>query len=147
MSQFYPLKSILEQILGQDTYKKLKETGTLNDWKKVVKKLLNTIEFSINETVEITDEDFFRQINDIIKHGINSVDMSKEASDLFSHLSATLIKIVFLQIGYIPSTYVKNRPLRKGRWNLSYIRSVQYVQNQEQKQFEIEMKKQQSFKN
>ena len=39
MSQIYLLKAAFEQILGKRTYRKLKETATLSDWKMVNFKL------------------------------------------------------------------------------------------------------------
>lgn len=58
MSQFYPLKAAFEQILGKRTYRKLKETATLSDWKVETKKLLKAIELSHIETVKVADAEF-----------------------------------------------------------------------------------------
>jgi len=43
MSQFYPLKAVLEELLGHHVYLRLKETATLPDWKDVIQKLLRAI--------------------------------------------------------------------------------------------------------
>lgn len=144
MSQFYPLKAILEDILGKKTYSKLKETGTLSDWKEETLKLLNAIELAIRETVKIADQDFHDEAKQILELGRKLIPLAKDVADLFSYVSATLAKVVFLQIGYIPSYHIESRPLREKNWILSCIRSVQYVQTEEQKRTAKEMKESKS---
>ena len=51
MSQFYPLKSALEDLLGHRVYLRLKETGTLRDWKIEIQKLLRAIKIAIDSTI------------------------------------------------------------------------------------------------
>jgi hypothetical protein len=142
MSQFYPLKDAMECILGHKTYMRLKETATLSDWKKESKKLLNAIELAVNQTVEIADEDFYKEIHRVLELGRECIPLAENAADLFSYLSATLARLTFLQIGLIPSRHLKVRPLIPRYWKLSAIRSVQYVQNENQKQTAREMKSQ-----
>src|SRR5712692_2355874 len=105
MSQFYPLKAALEQILGRRTYAKLKETGTLADWKAETKKLLKAIDLSVKETVKVADAEFFEEVTQLIELGNSHIASAKEISELFAGLSATLARLVFLQIGYIPAHY------------------------------------------
>jgi hypothetical protein len=134
MSQFYPMKAAFEQILGNRAYRTLKETGSLSDWKKETKKLLKAIGISITETVKVADEKFFEQIHSELEHGERLVSSSKEIAELFAALAATLTKLVFLQIGYIPSRHdAETVPLRPQYWVLNRVRSVQYVQSAEQK--------------
>lgn len=140
MSQFYPLKAVLEEILGKRTYRKLKETGDLSDWKQVTIKLLNSIELAIQETVKIADQDFYDEVKQTLELGRKLLPLADDIADLFSYVSATLTKIVFLQIGYIPSYCLEIRPLVPKYWNLSGIRSVQYVQSEEQKRSAKEIK-------
>ena len=99
MSQFYPLKAALEQILGKRTYRKLKETADLPDWKLETKKLLKAIELSIFETVKVADAEFYKEAKEILELGHAHIKSAKEISELFAGLSATLIRIAFLQIG------------------------------------------------
>lgn len=134
MSQFYPLKAALEQVLGKRTYRKLKETATLSDWKVETKKLLKAIELSIIETVKVADEDFYKEAKQILELGHAHIKSTKEISELFAILSATLTRLAFLQIGYIPAhDRVESVSLTQKNWNLTCVRSVQYVQSAEQK--------------
>mgnify|MGYP001608505597 FL=1 len=135
MSQFYPLKAAFEQILGKRSYRKLKETAGLSDWKVETTKLLKAIELSIVETVKVADTEFYEEANQIIELGRVHIKNAKDISELFASLSATLTRIVFLQIGYIPAHgRVESLSLIQKNWNLACVRSVQYVQSTAQKE-------------
>jgi hypothetical protein len=135
MSQFYPLKAAFEQILGKRTYRKLKETATLSDWKVETKKLLKAIELSLTETVKVADAEFHKEAKQILDLGCAHTKSAKDISELFAGLSATLTRVVFLQIGYIPAhDRVESISLTQKNWNLACVRSVQYVQSSEQKE-------------
>ena len=135
MSQFYPLKAVFEQILGNRAYRKLKETATLSDWKIETKKLLKAIELSIIETVKVADSEFFNETKQILELGNALIKNASDISELFASLSATLTRIVFLQIGHIPAHgSVEQVSLTQRNWNLACVRSVQYVQNAKQKE-------------
>lgn len=135
MSQFYPLKVTIEQILGKRAYRKLKETAGLSDWKVETTKLLKAIELSIVETVKVADTEFYNEANQIIELGLAHIKSAKDISELFASLSATLTKIVFLQIGHVPAHYrVESVSLTPKNWNLASVRSVQYVQSAVQKE-------------
>jgi len=135
MSQFYPLKAVFEQILGKRTYRKLKETATLSDWKTETKKLLKAFELSVTETVKVADAEFHEEMKQILELGLSHIKTAKEISELFASLSATLTRLAFLQVGYIPDHYrLESVPLTQRNWNLACVRSVQYVQSNEQKE-------------
>jgi len=135
MSQFYPLKAALEQVLGRRTYQKLKETGTIADWKVETKKLLKAIDVSVRATVKVADAEFFEEVTELVELGSSQIQSAKEISDLLASLSATLTRLVFLQIGYLPSRHaVDSVPLVPRNWTLDPVRSVQYVQSSAQKE-------------
>ena len=135
MSQFYPLKAVLEELLGHRVYSRLKETATLRDWKDVIQKLLRAIKIAIQSTVDIADDDWFADIDSILELGKTQIAESKTTTELFASLSATLSQIVFLQIGFLPLGRQQKEtiPLTKEWWTLTSVRTVQYVQNNEQR--------------
>lgn len=135
MSQFYPLKVVFEQLLGKNTYDRLKETANLRDWKSETAKLLKAIEIAIMETVRIADQTWYDEVRDILELGRKEVAASKSVTALFSYLSAALTRLVFTQIGLLPSGGYRQRvvPLQPRHWKLDAIRSVQYVQNANQR--------------
>src|SRR2546429_5842893 len=69
MSQFYPLKAVLEELLGRRVYLQLKETGTLRDWKVEIQKLLRAIKTAIESTVELADDDWFADVDSTLEDG------------------------------------------------------------------------------
>ena len=135
MSQFYPLKAVLEELLGHRVYSRLKETATLRDWQDVLQRLLRAIKLAIESTVDIADQDWFAEIDSILELGKTQIAESKTVTDLFACLSATLVRVVFLQIGFLPlgRQQIENIPLTKERWTLRSVRTVQYVQNRKQR--------------
>jgi hypothetical protein len=135
MSQFYPLKAALEQLLGHRAYLRLKETATLRDWKEEIQKLIRAIKIAIESTVEIADGDWFSDIDKILELGKNQITTSKNVTALFANLSAMLVRLVFLQIGFLPLGRQGNNTVRltKDWWTLNYVRTIQYVQNSEQR--------------
>ena len=134
LAQFYPMKAVLEQILGKDSFRKLKDYGTFADWKKECQKLLDAVALSIRTTVQITDEDWREEVSAIIELGKSHLRNSKYAADLFASLAATLARLSFLQIGFLPNRYSHEKVrLVPSNCQLDVFRSVLYVQSPEQK--------------
>jgi hypothetical protein len=137
MSQFYSLKSAFEELLGHRVYMRLKETADLADWKDEVQRLLRAVRMAMKSTVEIADDDWFAQIDTILTRGESETSVSKTVTGLFASLSATLTRLVFLQIGFLPfgrRGQMKTIPITKEWWTLNRVRTVQYVQNSKQRQ-------------
>jgi hypothetical protein len=133
MSQFYPMKAVLEQLFGRRCYMKLKETANLKDWKVETDRLLRAIEVSINATVEVADPEWRSEIGGVLDLGRHHLADAKSITSLFAHLSSTLTRIVFLQVGQLPSRGgVEVVPVVANNWRLNGLRSVQYVQTAEQ---------------
>jgi|SRR5208283_4755032 len=136
MSQFSSLKGALEELLGHRVYLRLKETATLSDWKAEAKKLLRAIKLSVKSSIKIADDDWFVDVDGILEHGERGVTSCNSITALFAILAATLTRLVFLQIGFLPlgRQQTETIPLKKGYWTLDKVRTVQYVQNDEQRQ-------------
>jgi len=140
MSQFYALKEALGTLLGNRVYLRLKETATLQDWKDAVRKLLKSIDVAVKSTVEIADSDWFEEIDNILELGRRRVAASKSVTALFAHLAATLTQLVFIQLGFLPRQRKDTIPLTKRWWTLNSVRSVQYVQNNNQRKTAQELR-------
>ncbi len=130
MSQFYALKSTLESLFGHPIYMDLKETTDLLVWRRAAKKLMDAIQYSVRSTILVADAHWFEHIESVLDHGRTRIKGSKTAADLFSNMTATLIEVVFTQIGFMPtrSTSTKTVPLARDYWQMDQFRSVQYVQ-------------------
>jgi len=135
MQQFYPLKAALEELLGHRAYLHLKETATLRDWKEQIRKLIQAIKIAIKSTVEIADDDWFEDIDKILELADGLISASNNVTGLFANLSAALARLVFIQIGFLPlgRQRIDSVRLTKEWWTLNKVRTVQYVQNNEQR--------------
>jgi hypothetical protein len=133
MSQFYPLKAVFEQLFGKRCYRRLKETAGLADWKAETLRLLRAIEVAVNTTVQVSDDTWREEIKSVLDLGRSHIAGAKSAADLFASLSATLSRLVFLQIGYLPArSGIETVSLAPRNWKLDAVRTVQYVQSKSQ---------------
>ncbi len=133
ISQFYPMKAVLERLFGKRCYRKLKETATLKDWKVEIQRLLRGIEVALDATVDVADNEWRVEMKQTLRRGRSLVSGAESITDLFAHLSATLVNLVFLQIGHLPvRASVEIVPLSPKYWQLNAYRSVQYVQSKSQ---------------
>ena len=148
MSQFYPMKSVLEQLFGKRCYRRLKETANLTDWKKETDKLLRCIELAIDTTVDVADDDWRLEIKNSLEMGRKNIKSAESITNLFSFLSATLTRLVFTQIGDLPYRGgVETVPLSARYWRLSGYRTVQYVQSKAQYQNQEQLREQRNKRN
>jgi len=132
-SQYLTLKIVSEQLLGRKAWYDLKECTSLVVWKKYVTKLLRAMELAVQETVQVRDDLWFEEFSDYVQRGLELARKSKSIDELFSGLSATLLRISFLQIGFFPNQSKSQKvSLRRADWRLSRFRTVQYVQSAEQ---------------
>lgn len=133
MSQFYPLKAVFEQLFGKRCYQRLKETADLADWKAETLRLLRAIEVALDTTVQVADDGWREEVKQVLDLGRSHISGAESATDLFASLSATLGRLVFLQIGYLPTrSSLETVSLAPRYWKLDAVRSVQYVQSKSQ---------------
>lgn len=134
IEKYYSLKATFERLWGKGTYLELKHCSDLSVWKKYATRTLKASLISIQETVQIKDDDWQERVEGIINHGIEMIKLSKDFDDLYETLAASYIELSFHQIGLMPSRPSNVRPvLKKQDWKLDGYRSVQYVQVPEQK--------------
>ena len=138
MSNTYALKALMERVLGNKAWRELKHCQDLATWKKYSKRLISAVHASIVSTVQISDEAWFEEISFEVEHAKKSLDTSKELDVLFANLSAALGTISFLQVGLLPQRHQQeNVATRPGsNWKLDVVRSVQYVQSNNQKELQ-----------
>jgi hypothetical protein len=130
----YALKSAVEDLLGKKAWLDLKETTSAITWRRYVLKLIDAIELSIDTTVLIKDADWMLDVRSNLNHGRELARIATSPEDAIAALSATLLKQVFLQLGFSPSRKLIDAvPLKATHWDFSAFRSVQYVQSPQQK--------------
>ena len=135
LSQFYPFKAMIEQVLGHTEFQKIKDIGGLPALKATVMRLIRQIEVSIAATVIIADDEWHTEISETLARGKDLLSNCKSADELFACLATILARLCFLQIGLVPNQLrnTKPLPLRVENWKLTAYRSVQYVQSTAQK--------------
>ncbi|OOE74022.1 hypothetical protein [Salinivibrio sp. ML290] len=143
MEDGYSLKHLFENCFGRKAWHELKHCTDLAIWKKYCTRLLSAIEVSAKATVEIADEVWFEELSGEVGHGKDMVQLSQDFEQLFSNLAASLGAISFLQLGLVPRRLtVDSVTLRHpSNWKLDRYRSVQYVQNSEQRENSYNKKK------
>jgi len=132
-SQNLALKNTIEDILGNQAWYALKETHSVTTWRHYAIKLIDAIEISIKESIEIKDDAWLSQIKQNLNDGRELVKIAKTIDEVVSNLSATLLRQVFLQIGNFPNRKkVKSVSLKRENWRLNSYRSVLYIQSPKQ---------------
>ncbi|HEY5029163.1 MAG TPA: hypothetical protein VIK39_12190 [Candidatus Angelobacter sp.] len=133
ISQHCAIKMAFEQIFGNKAWLDLKECTSIAIWKKYTTKLLRAIRLAVEETIQIRDDAWFTEICEHIEHGLQITTNAKLIDELLSGLSATLIRVVFLQIGGVPNRRQDRKvTLARDNWRLDDFRTVQYVQSNRQ---------------
>ena len=134
LEHLYPVKALMEKLFGRAAFMKIKMGGSMSDWRNASLKLLDAIDLSVKSTVEIADEDWFKEIAETIECGKERVRKADTMDDLLSYLVAALAELVFIQLGNFPFHRLsETTPFRAERWTLAGYRSVQYVQSAKQR--------------
>ena len=134
--RYFSFKSALENLFGTEAWYALKETNHIPTWRKWAQKSLKAIRLSIHDTVQICDDEWINEIDDLIEDGIGSLNTCKSIDEITADLSATLLKVSLLQIGKIPQRKgsLGKFQLRSGKWRLDQYRTVAYLQTKEQQE-------------
>ncbi len=133
ISQHCAMKMAFEQIFGTQAWLDLKECTSIAIWKKYITMLLCAMQLAIEETIQVRDDDWFTEVRKHFEDGLQITKTAKLIDELFSDLSATLMRIVFLQIGNVPNRRRDRRvTLARDNWRLDGIRTVQYIQSNSQ---------------
>jgi hypothetical protein len=133
--KFCALKSLFEHVWGKGTYLELKHCSDIKVWKRYCTQTLKATQQAIRETIIVCDDDWHEGISSAISHGLKQIQTSESFDELFQCFAATYVEISFCQIGFMPAFQNDfRRKLGKGHWRLDAYRSVQYVQNPEQRE-------------
>lgn len=135
LSQYYAVKALFEQILGRAAFLRVKDYGPLSAWRGNYTKLLSAVRVAAEATVDVADAEWKLEINELITHGIKRLTTAKSIDELHAAAAATLGELAFLQLGFVPEGHLRaaNVPLIARNWKMNPVRSVQYVQSDEQR--------------
>ena len=132
----YSLKHVVEDLFGRNSWLEIKHATEVPTWKKYATRILSAILLSAKSTVEIYDSEWVSELEAEIKHGKETIKLSKDTEQLFAALAAVLARVSFLQLGRMPCNYSRKQVTLRhsGNWKLNQFRSVQYVQSSKQAQ-------------
>src|SRR4051812_8964219 len=99
LSHMYVLKAAIERLLGRDAWYELKETTSVDAWRKCMLKLIAAIRVSIDESVQVADPDWLTEARNNLSVGAEQLKAAKDFDTLLAVLSALLLRQVFLQLG------------------------------------------------
>jgi len=135
LSQFYPMKAVMEQLFGRESFARLKEGATLAEWKSESRRLLKAAQVAVRINVPVADAEWHSEVRSILDLGRGHVASATTAGELFCALAATFARMSFLQLGALPGrSSVASVSLAERNWRLDAYRSVQYVQTDKQRQ-------------
>lgn len=135
LEHLYPVKALVERLFGNAAFMKIKMGGSMSNWRGMGIRILDAVALSVTSTVQIADEDWFKEVSHAIQHGKEGVRTAQTIDQLQSHLLATLAELVFIQLGNFPRHPLhKTTPLAAEWWTLDGFRTVQYVQSPLQKE-------------
>src|ERR1700730_11868464 len=103
LNQFYPMKAVMEELFGRECFARLKENGSLVDWKAEARRLLKASEVAVRVNVPIADAEWHNEVKSILDLGRSHVASATTAGELFCALAATFARMTFLQLGALPS--------------------------------------------
>lgn len=128
------LKRLMETVLGRNSWAKLKHCQCLKTWKHYCARLLKAHKVTIAASVRVVDAEWMNEVNFEIEHGLKTIESARDFTSLFMNMTACLSTLSFLQAGDIPDFQTDNNVVRDGpKWRMDSLRSVQYIQNKEQK--------------
>ena len=135
LAQYYRVKAMFESVLGRNAFMRVKDCGALSEWRDNYIRLLKAVDVASQATVEVCDVEWRNELKELLAHGIKSLSTVKTIDELHADVAATLGELAFLQLGFVPRKHylLENVPLTARNWKLNPVRSIQYVQNAEQR--------------
>lgn len=135
-TKFLEFKGVVENLFGSDAWYALKESNHIPTWRSYCSKVLKSLGLAVDDTVNVCDESWKREVKRILESGIDSLRKAKEIDEMIGIVAASVIEVSFLQLGLMPRRKGNDLKvsLRKGTWKLDAFRSVQYVQSEVQKE-------------
>ena len=128
------LSFLFRQLYGEHGYFEPHHEISLQDYKRHVLKMIETIKASIAQTIVAVDNHHLKQLLTQIDNCKNEIKKAK-SYELLSSITITFqTKLILSLIGEVPDNFgkikVTNQP---GNWRLNTYRQIGYTQSKEQK--------------
>lgn len=140
----------MEDLFGTDAWYELKETTSLNTWKKYLLRALQSYLVAAKETIEVFDKGWWVDFEANNLDGQSAIKNCSDFDQAISLFCATIARQSYIQMGRCPRRPPGRKSkfgLQKHLWNLSSLRSVQYIRSKKQiaNAFEARLRKEIGF--
>lgn len=129
----YSFENLLKFLYGQQNYHQDIGLKSFSEWKKRLKKIINSIEQSIDTTIEISDKKHKDYLLFVCKDTKDQISKAKNLNDLNEKTILGLIKLVFYLIGDRPNHWGLQKVNKPDHWKLNSHRQIMYYQSNEHK--------------
>lgn len=125
---------LIKQLYGNKDYLSVKSFITATAAKKYYIKIMRSIRFAIQETIEITDKEHRQELLKTL-NDLESCFKSSKTIEQTDQLMITFqSQLIFLLIGNLPYNGQEEQFINKSdNWKLHSLRQIQYVQTNQQK--------------
>lgn len=125
---------LIHNLYGSKDYRLIHIHHDFDDAKKYFLKIIKSITYAIEETINITDNHHKQELLDTINGAEKSIKSSKDFNSLDQQMISLQSELLFLLIGCMPHRWQEEKVINYRKiWKLDGCRQIQYVQNSNQK--------------
>jgi hypothetical protein len=126
-------ETLLRYLYGGHNFRYDSGLKTCAEWKHRMIKIIDSIEFSIDKTIEISDRKHKAQLLSICKNTKEEISKVSNLNGLNEKTILGLIKLIFYLLGDRPDHFDLQKVNKSDHWRLNSHRQIMYYQNNEQK--------------
>ena len=130
----FSFSHLIHNLYGDEDYRLIKSSHDFADARKYFLKIITSLEFAIEETIEIIDNHHKQEMLDTINRFKESIRLSKSFESLDQEMISFQSELIFLLIGFMPHRWQQKKVINYRRiWKLDGYRQIQYIQNSNHK--------------
>jgi len=126
-------ETFLSFLYGKQKYHQDAGLKTISEWKERIDKIINSIEYSIINTIEISDKKHKDYLLIICQDTRELISKSLDLNDLNEKTILGLFKLIFYLIGDRPDHWDYIKVNKSKHWMLNSHRQIMYYQSNEHK--------------
>ena len=123
----------LKYLYGRKYYHQISGFKSKSEWKKVILKIINSIEKSIRLTIENIDATHKTNLINDCQYIRDNISNARNLNEINEKTILGLFRLIFLFIGEKPNNWKFDKPYHSNHWTLNKKRQVVYIQSAKQK--------------
>jgi len=123
----------LKFLYGRKYYHQISGFKSKLEWKKVILKIVNSIERSIILTIDNIDSTHKTNLINDCQYIRDKISKSRNLNEINEKTILGLFRLIFLFIGEKPNNWNLDKPYHSSHWTLNKRRQVIYIQSAKQK--------------